>query len=98
MANKMESGRTSALGRIAVFLYLATIGSIVFSVFALIAAVFAVLDVLSVGIRGEPLMTGRTVGSAPLRHHIHLGKYSLFGEEYPGIVPTSEHTGEPAGA
>lgn len=95
---KMDEGRASALGRIGVAAYLATIGAFVVSIFATIALVFGAADVLSVGFRGKPLMAGRTVGSAPLRHHIHLGKYALFGEEFPGVIPTSEHTGEPAGA
>ena len=94
----MDEGRPSALGRVGVAAYLATIGSVVMGVFGFIAVVFGAADVLSVGVRGKPLMRGRTVGSAPLRHHIHLGKYALFGEEFPGVIPSSEHTGDPAGA
>lgn len=97
-ADKIGENRASALGRIGVAAYLATVGSVVISVFAMLALVFGVGDILSQGIRDKPLMFGRTVGSAPLRHHIHLGKYTLFGEEFPGMLPSSEHTGEPAHA
>lgn len=93
---KMDEGRASAAGRLGVGAYLFTIGSVVIGVFGTIAVIFGAADIVSVGVRKKPLMRGRTVGSAPLRHHIHLGKYALFGEEFPGILPSSEHTGKPA--
>lgn len=84
--------RTNALGRLGVLVYLATIGgAVVVPVFILLAAIHFVVDWLSSFVLDRRSNLGRTVGTAPLRHHIKLFKYSVFGEEWPGYVPRAQH-------
>ena len=81
--------RTSALGRVLALLYLGTVGAIVAVVFALLASVWFIIDILSNIILNRPLQSGRLVLATPLRHHIKLFKYGIFGEEFPGFNPWS---------
>lgn len=81
--------RASALGRILALVYLATIGVIVVVVFAILAWLWFVIDILSNLFLNRPLQSGRVILATPLRHHIKLFKYGIFGEEFPGYNPWS---------
>lgn len=89
--NRIGGQRKTGIGRLGVAVYFVTVGSFVFAAFALLAGVFATADILANIFLGRNVQFGRTVGSAPFRHHLGLAKYTLFGEPFPGYLPKAEH-------
>ena len=79
--------RVRAVGRLITLVYLATIGALVGGVFALLAIIWLVFDLLAHIILGRPIQSGRLILATPLRHHIKLGKYAIFGDDFPGYNP-----------
>lgn len=83
----MAGERGTAVGRIIALIYLGTIGIFVVTIFALLAAIWWIFDILSQIVRGEQIEMGRVILATPLRHHLKLVKYGAFGEEFPGFNP-----------
>ena len=95
-SKRIGSSRSSRIYRLGGLIYFSTVGWAVFSVFGILAGIFAAIDVVGGIILNRPINFGRTIGTAPARHHISLGKWVAWGEEFPGFLPSGEHTSEAA--
>ena len=89
-SDRIGRSRTSRLGRLLGLLYFATIGAvIVVPIFAILAGIFLVIDLVVGFVVNRPVQFGRTIGTAPLRHHFKLAKWVFWGEDYPGAIPSA---------
>ena len=95
-ADRIGTYRARLLGRLIVLAYFAFIGVVVVPVLTLLAIVFLVIDGLANLIWNRPAQFGRTLGTAPLRHQFKLAKYALFGEPFPGLLPSAGDAATPA--
>ena len=95
-ADRIGTYRARLFGRFIVLAYFAFIGVVVVPVLTVLALVFLAIDGVANLIWNRPAEFGRTLGTAPLRHQFKLAKYGLFGEPFPGVLPSASDAASPA--
>lgn len=94
VSNSIGRSRSSRIYRLLGGVYLVTIGAtVVIPVLTILAAIFFLIDMIVGLIADRPAQRGRTLGTAPLHHHLLLFKWVLWGEPFPGFIPSGEHAG-----